>query len=403
MLIMALVYEPEQEKVYLKYSKVGMQSADNIFQWNMIQGLSENLSPDSIRVCNSIPVGSYPNMNRKLYYKGETKFLNGIHIHNIGFLNLPIIKPVSRILSFSRELMSVLRSDKRVLAYGLYLPQILAFYICKIIFRKHMDLTLVIDDLPAQYGIVHGNGVAKRIKTIIGGLALAILNDRRVVDHFVLLTEHMLDAIELQGRNYTVVEGIARTNNYPETRAETVKTEKRIIFYAGVLDTQFGIDLMLDAFSRISGDEYELWICGGGSARERVEKMQQKDSRVQYFGFVEKKRADELMIQANVLINPRPNNAAFTKYSFPSKTIEYMLSGIPVLMYELDGIPKEYGQYLNYISEATADSIVKGIEEICGLKYCQYLKRSQEGAEWVRKNKNPKRQMLKVLALYSAL
>lgn len=399
MLVMTLVYEPEHEKEYLTYSKVGLQAADNVFQWNMIEGLRENIGENSIKICNSVPVGSYPWANRKLFYKGSTKQTDGILIHNVGFLNIPIIKPISRFFSFVHELLSVPKCDNRVLAYGLYLPQLLAFYVCRHIFHKSLDITLVIDDLPAQYGIIHGNRIAKKIKTVIGNLELVILNDRNVISHYVLLTEHMLDAIKLNGRNYSVVEGIAKSKYISEKVSPAALWDKKIVFYAGTLDKQFGIDLMLDAFSQIKGNEYEFWICGNGGARERVEQMQQMDSRIRYFGFVDKQRADTLMCQASVLINPRPNDAAFTRYSFPSKTIEYMLTGIPVLMYKLDGIPKEYDQYLSFITEATAESIVAGIEEICGLKYNQYLKTSQESADWVRKNKNPKAQMRKVLAL----
>ena len=38
-------------------------------------------------------------------------------------------------------------------------------------------------------------------------------------------------------------------------------------------------------------------------------------------------------------VNPRQNNEEFTKYSFPSKTMEYLASGVPVVAYKLDGIP----------------------------------------------------------------
>ena len=46
-----------------------------------------------------------------------------------------------------------------------------------------------------------------------------------------------------------------------------------------------------------------------------------------------------LQCEATLLVNPRPSDKEFCKYSFPSKTIEYMASGTPVLMTKLPGVP----------------------------------------------------------------
>ena len=50
-------------------------------------------------------------------------------------------------------------------------------------------------------------------------------------------------------------------------------------------------------------------------------------------------------------VNPRPGAADFTRYSFPSKTLEYLDAGKPVLAYRNDGIPPEYDEHLLYISD----------------------------------------------------
>ena len=49
---------------------------------------------------------------------------------------------------------------------------------------------------------------------------------------------------------------------------------------------------------------------------------------------------------ADVLVNPRPNNEEYTKYSFPSKNIEYLMTGKPVVAYMLDGMPAHYKKFL---------------------------------------------------------
>ena len=50
--------------------------------------------------------------------------------------------------------------------------------------------------------------------------------------------------------------------------------------------------------------------------------------------------------RATVMINPTPARLNFTKYFFPSKTMEYLASGTPTVMYRLGCMPKEYDDYV---------------------------------------------------------
>ncbi|MBP3360682.1 MAG: hypothetical protein J6N52_07515 [Clostridia bacterium] len=72
-----------------------------------------------------------------------------------------------------------------------------------------------------------------------------------------------------------------------------------------------------------------------------------------------------------MLVNPRSATDEFTKYSFPSKTMEYMLSGTPVVMYKLAGIPDEYDEYLNYFDVTSKACIKDKIVEICEMSLCE--------------------------------
>lgn len=65
-----------------------------------------------------------------------------------------------------------------------------------------------------------------------------------------------------------------------------------------------------------------------------------------------------------MLVNPRQNNEEFTKYSFPSKNMEYLLTGRPVIAYKLDGIPDEYDNYFYYVEDDSIDSFTRKIEEV---------------------------------------
>ena len=63
------------------------------------------------------------------------------------------------------------------------------------------------------------------------------------------------------------------------------------------------------------------------------------------------------------MINPRSTLDDFTKYSFPSKTIEYMYSGTPLLTTRLKGIPNEYFDFVFSAENNTEEFFDAAIRE----------------------------------------
>ena len=84
---------------------------------------------------------------------------------------------------------------------------------------------------------------------------------------------------------------------------------------------------LIAAFNEIDDKEFSLWICGFGLDQPFVEVAAKNDSRIIYWGLVEQNRVFEMQQQATLLVNPRKGDAEFTKYSFPSKTMDIWLQG----------------------------------------------------------------------------
>ena len=98
-------------------------------------------------------------------------------------------------------------------------------------------------------------------------------------------------------------------------------------------------------------------------------------------------------------MNPRQNDtySNYTKYSFPSKIMEYMTSGVPVLTYKLEGIPDEYDEYLYYVRGDTEDDLKNAIEDICNKNKQELLEFGNRAREWVLKEKNCVVQCAKII------
>ena len=96
------------------------------------------------------------------------------------------------------------------------------------------------------------------------------------------------------------------------------------------------------------------------------------------------------------MVNPRQNNEEFTKYSFPSKTMEYLSSGIPVVAYKLDGIPDEYDQYIQYVADDSIESLKKKLVEVCEMTREERQELGNIGRNFVLMKKNSTIQVRKI-------
>ena len=119
---------------------------------------------------------------------------------------------------------------------------------------------------------------------------------------------------------------------------------------------------MIEAFEMIDDPEASLHICGGGELKPYVEEMCQKDSRIHYYGVVPAEKANEILQNADVLVNPRQNDDEYTKYSFPSKNIEYLMTGNAVVAYMLDGLPEIYRTFFNEPETNETVALAKAIK-----------------------------------------
>ena len=195
-----------------------------------------------------------------------------------------------------------------------------------------------------------------------------------------------------------VMEGIAPSYNCEKNIIP--ETNKKTIVYTGSMNKKYGIITLLDAFKLIEGSEYELILCGLGNAEPVIKERASQDSRIHFMGKVDHQKILELQRSATVLVNPRQNNEEFTKYSFPSKILEYLSAGVPIVAYKLDGISNEYNNYLHYVESDDPFSLAKVIKDVCSLSKEQRQKEGINNATFVNENKNSIVQTEKILAFY---
>ena len=106
--------------------------------------------------------------------------------------------------------------------------------------------------------------------------------------------------------------------------------------------------------------------------------------------------------KATILINPRKNEGEYVKYSFPSKTIEYLLARKPVIMHRLPGVPDEYYKYVYAPDENSENGLQDVIRKVLNMDMQEREARAQAGYDFIVKNKNAKTQMKRVLDMFTS-
>ena len=361
----------------------------NVFQHSLLKGLDEHIN--DLRVITSPVIRSKraavkdicsPSM---FSHKGTDKHQDLY----VGTLPIPGLQIIAEFWKVYRTLKKELKGSKQknyLIIYALHSP----FLLSAVLLRKRISCScVVVPDLPEFMSGLDGfwRKLGKKIDRNIINFCLKRL------DSYALLSPYMREKLPMKNKPWVLMEGIYDTTAKPEN---IQRCKERVIFYGGNLSSRYGILELLEAFRGIDKENYRLWICGDGDSREYVKRMAEEDDRVKYFGIVSHQQVLEMQQQATVLINPRSSEGEYTKYSFPSKTMEYLASGTPTIMCHLPAIPQEYDEYLYYITDESAEGIKKKLLEVCEKPQQELEEFGQKAADFIMKQKNAFTQAQKI-------
>ena len=381
-------------------SKHYMMDAANALEWNIYNGLIAN-TRKKIRIVNLLPVGSYPQYYKKAFI-GKNEFSAGAcknHL-NVGFCNIKLIRKFSIHLFVYRALDAYYRDKKDPGVLIVYSAETVLLWAVSMLKKKYPSLIVcdIIADLPDMSNLSGRKSFALRM--LERYLSSKSYECMQAVDCFVLLTEHMAEYMNIH-KPYVVMEGIS-TQSHPED-GRTVRKDRREIniLYSGTLHRRFGILHLLKAFMLTKNRNYRLVICGVGDSEAEIIEAAGQDSRIVFHGQLTREEVLQIQKDADVLVNPRQNIEEFTKYSFPSKNLEYLSAGKPVIAYKLDGIPDEYDEYLHYPANDSIEALSKKIMEICEMDADRRRTLGDKARNFVRDQKNAVVQTSRIVKLIS--
>lgn len=393
---------PDAEKLLSKTDSK-LSFSRHKFGLGLLEGIQENFN-DDIKVMNIINTVNFPKYKQLFFRTENWSHNNSSEDLHIGYINLFVIKYITQYLNLKKQLKKWIKKNGNeeiiICVQDMYFPSLCAALSVSKKY-KNVKSCLVTGDLTGKFGLSPNCSPLKNF--------LIQLKDKYVdkqvkrFDSFVFLTKHMADALQVSHKPFTVMEALFSSNATSLNPINNLEKDKKIVFYAGALREEYGIGHLLRAFSLIEDPSYRLYIAGGGPAVDMIKDYADKDSRINFLGFISPKEVEEYHNLATALINPRTSELEFVKYSFASKNMESLASGKPYIAHKLPCDPPEYENHIQYADDESDEALSRKIIEICELPKEERDKIARSAREFILNEKNPKAMCKRIIDMWKSI
>ncbi len=132
-------------------------------------------------------------------------------------------------------------------------------------------------------------------------------------------------------------------------------------YFAGSLYERYGVKDLIDAFHETNITS-KLVIAGSGPLDKYIEKMSREDYRILYLSQVAKENNFAYMKNAIANINPRPLDTRLDDQSIPSKLLEYLSIGVPIISTKFHRFFGTFKDDVTWIDANGKDAIKEALE-----------------------------------------
>ena len=380
-------FPPKVEKTVLADTRGEAVFSDHNFEMSLLSGLAAQGTDVCVRAVTVPYVYSYPHNNRRAFIRREVYTdANGVPVYSAGFCNIVVINQFARRAAARRAILrelSKFEGDEVTVIVNTPVPELSgAVMDARRRTSKRLTTAVVVPDV--RECLVDMSSDATSLK----GRLVRRINRRNArlsaqYDRYIFLTAAMNDFYKADPGNVMVMEGLLDEKRVRQAVIDPdaslpPTSAKEIILYAGTLNRIFGVTDLVDMFEKAAFPNTELWICGNGDAEAYI-----------------RERA------ATILVNPRTAAGEYTRYSFPSKTIEYLLAGKTVVMNRLPGIPAEYDRYVRYPKDESAEAWADTLRAVMAEDPDTRAARDKAGRDFILSSKTARAQCARIVSFLS--
>ena len=157
--------------------------------------------------------------------------------------------------------------------------------------------------------------------------------------------------------------GVTELRVDPDNLPVSQPGSKFVVLFTGSMTHWAGVNFLLQSFQLIRNRQVELWLCGPGS-NLYVERAVRADPRIKFLGLIDEQRLQQISHRADVFINPRLSSVSGNRFNFPSKVLEYLSYGKPVISTWTEGLNPDYADILIVLKSETTGCLAETIEKV---------------------------------------
>ncbi|MFB1066326.1 glycosyltransferase [Natrinema sp. H-ect4] len=304
--------------------------AGNNKRTNVVKALGTNHDVDVLSPM-FLSNGSYSLHGARAYQHPETN----VTIRTSPTVDIPLLNFI--VLGISTTIWALLmayRSDYDVVVfYNFSWKAVLPAYVL----RLTQGIPLVIE---YEDGLVHHDHIVMRL--------VARLTSRfdGLVDGGICANEMLASRLETD--NTTVVYGPPSIGMPAELPSPSYEQSEHVIMYAGALDRVRGASEFVRLADSIAAerDDVVFWMSGYGSESEHAhiesEIVDCTHAEIEFFGTLPWDDYRDRLVSADILVNPQDPAEDITRYTFPSKLLDFMATGNYVVTTDIEGIDAHF-------------------------------------------------------------
>jgi len=385
------------------FHNVGFSRAGNMCQLSLLLGLKNaGLTPSAVLSVRPMP--SFPRSRQILVQKSCATAEHCILLDFLPFINITPIKQVT--IGFS-ALWSILRWGWRmrytphrvVYTFNITVPSAVFTLLGAWITRSKAvamvyDINVPGETVPPTFFYKLDYWLHKKLLPLFDGLVVitdSISNDFAPKIPFIRVEGGIKNELVQRFTNVT-----------RKTRSGNAKSPFTLVV-AGGLDEANGISVILEAFSLLEEDNYRLEIAGAGPLENMVRQAANRDERINFHGFISFDEVLKLYDSADVLVNMRLTKAINTRYFFPSKIMECLTSGVPVISTCPGHVSEEFSDFAFLLKEERPVDLANMVKYVASLAPDIRADKAAKAQEYMIRNKTWDVQGLRVVKFVNSL
>jgi glycosyltransferase involved in cell wall biosynthesis len=321
-------------------ARAGVSTAGNRWQLGLVRGLRE--AGERVRVLGHVPEPIWPR-GRALIHRRLGAIPVDVSGDLVGYWNVPALRPRSLVAAYEKAYWMTCRrygSPWAILSYNVTLH---AARLARQAKAHGIPWVCVVADVPDA-----GHARDEHDRLLAGAAGTVFLSWKLFREAGPWPSLHL--------------DGGAGALHFNE-QEPPVTGGRKALLYTGAMNQYGGVASLLAAFRAVTDPRVELWLCGKGDSPE-ARRQARLDPRIRWYGLVSEDQLADLSSRAFAFVNPRPTGLAASAGNFPSKVLEYLSYGKPVLSTWTAGLSEEYRDVLTVFEDDSHRSMVTAIEDV---------------------------------------